>query len=266
MSMDETQFLLTDKLKDDDLAADCDDTDDSGEEDDCEEVDTHIDQKNGATYEISNQTDAHQHQNGADERVNVPCPGSFFDRQCEPPFSPVNQETNADRKKYSTLHDNERVNKKMCLQKQDEKGTENVGVHSTLADDPVSKQDSFNNGHGNMSSIRKPPKMAFCPKEVKRMLESEVLQLKNAQSHTIRKIIVFASLGIRHGCDDMYELDFNHFSILRKGEPYVSPKDPGVSNFTELFPLHMHHIPKTRVLIVSDITAGVTVLILAFYC
>lgn len=45
MSMDETQFLLTDKLKDDDLAADCDDTDDSGEEDDCEEVDTHIDQK-----------------------------------------------------------------------------------------------------------------------------------------------------------------------------------------------------------------------------
>ncbi|XP_021597012.1 uncharacterized protein LOC110603562 isoform X2 [Manihot esculenta] len=227
MSMDETQFLLTDKLKDDDLAADCDDTDDSGEEDDCEEVDTHIDQKNGATYEISNQTDAHQHQNGADERVNVPCPGSFFGRQCEPPFLPVNQETNADRKTYSTLHDNERVNKKICLQKQDEKGTENVGVHSTLADDPVSKQDSFNNGHGNMSSIRKPPKMAFCPKEVKRMLESEVLQLKNAQSHTIRKIIVFASLGIRHGCDDMYELDFNHFSILRKGEPYVSPKDPG---------------------------------------
>lgn len=109
MSMDETQFLLTDKLKDDDLAADCDDTDDSGEEDDCEEVDTHIDQKNGATYEISNQTDAHQHQNGADERVNVPCPGSFFGRQCEPPFLPVNQETNADRKTYSTLHDNERV-------------------------------------------------------------------------------------------------------------------------------------------------------------
>nr|DAD20488.1 TPA_asm: hypothetical protein HUJ06_021951 [Nelumbo nucifera] len=25
----------------------------------------------------------------------------------------------------------------------------------------------------------------------------------------------------------MYELDFNHFSILRKGEPYVSPNNPG---------------------------------------
>lgn len=58
-------------------------------------------------------------------------------------------------------------------------------------------------------------------------MESGVLDLKNAQSHTIRKIIVFASLGIRHGCEDMYDLDFNHFSILRKGELYKSPKDPG---------------------------------------
>ncbi|KAF2304681.1 hypothetical protein GH714_037463 [Hevea brasiliensis] len=227
MSMDETQFLLIDKLKDDDLAADCDDTDDSEEEDDCEEVDTLIDHKNGATCEISNQTDALQHQNGVDERVNLPCPGSFLGGQCETTFPPVNQEKNADRKKYSTLPDSERVNKKRDIQKQDEKGTGKTGVHETLADDPVSKQEACNNGRGNMSSIRKPPKVAFCPKEVKRMLESEVLLLKNAQSHTIRKIIVFASLGIRHGCDDMYELDFNHFSILRKGEPYVSPKDPG---------------------------------------
>ncbi|OMO64263.1 hypothetical protein CCACVL1_21935 [Corchorus capsularis] len=53
------------------------------------------------------------------------------------------------------------------------------------------------------------------------MLETDALLLKNAQSHTLRKIIVFASLGIRHGCEDMYELDFNHFSILRKGDRYV---------------------------------------------
>ncbi|XVF40747.1 hypothetical protein PTKIN_Ptkin01aG0140100 [Pterospermum kingtungense] len=69
---------------------------------------------------------------------------------------------------------------------------------------------------------KKPPKVPFCPKEIKKMLESDALLSKNAQSHTIRKIIVFASLGIRHGCEDMYELDFNHFSILRK-----SPKNPG---------------------------------------
>lgn len=70
-------------------------------------------------------------------------------------------------------------------------------------------------------------KVAFCPKEVKNILESEVLLQKNAQSHTIRKIIVFASLGIRHGCEDMCELDFNHFSILKKGERYISPRNPG---------------------------------------
>jgi len=83
-------------------------------------------------------------------------------------------------------------------------------------------------GSERISHNRKPLKLAFCPKEVKRIIESEALLQKNAQSHTIRKIIVFASLGIRHGCDDMYELDFNHFSILNKGEPYVSPESPGV--------------------------------------
>ncbi|KAJ4828740.1 hypothetical protein Tsubulata_025155 [Turnera subulata] len=82
-------------------------------------------------------------------------------------------------------------------------------------------------GNGSISMLRKSPKLAFCPKEVKRILASEGLSLRNAQSHTIRKIIVFASLGIRHGCDDIHELDFNHFRILRKGEPYVSPKEPG---------------------------------------
>lgn len=75
---------------------------------------------------------------------------------------------------------------------------------------------------------KKPYKVAFCPKEVEKILESEVLLQKNAQSHTMRKIIAFSSLGIRHGCEDLYELDFNHFKILRKGEPYISPDNPGV--------------------------------------
>lgn len=83
-------------------------------------------------------------------------------------------------------------------------------------------------GSVRVSENRKSQKAAFCPKEVKRIIESEALKQKNAQSHTIRKIIVFASLGIRHGCEDMYELKFNHFRILKKGEPYVSPKNPGV--------------------------------------
>ncbi|KAK3039702.1 hypothetical protein RJ639_027043 [Escallonia herrerae] len=78
-----------------------------------------------------------------------------------------------------------------------------------------------------LSMQKKPPKVAFCPKEVKKIINLEELLPENAQSHTIRKIIVFASLGIRHGCEDMYELDFNHFSIVKKGEPYVSSSDPG---------------------------------------
>ncbi|ERN17344.1 hypothetical protein AMTR_s00037p00132790 [Amborella trichopoda] len=83
-------------------------------------------------------------------------------------------------------------------------------------------------GSGNVFSYRNPTKVPFCSREVKRIMESELLSLKNAQTHTMRKIIVFASLGIRHGCEDMYELDFNQFSILRKGEPSVSLENPGV--------------------------------------
>lgn len=78
------------------------------------------------------------------------------------------------------------------------------------------------------SSHKKSLKMAFCPKEVKKMLGSKELSLKNAQSHTMRKILVFAPLGIRHGSEDMHELDFNNFSILHKGEPYIDSKNPGV--------------------------------------
>ncbi|KAJ7967689.1 Homer protein isoform 2 [Quillaja saponaria] len=92
---------------------------------------------------------------------------------------------------------------------------------------PTIGKEVFTAGSGSTSLHKKPLKVAFCPKEVKRIIESEALLQKNAQSHTIRKIIVFASLGIRHGCEDMYELDFNHFSILKKGEPYMSPNNPG---------------------------------------
>ncbi|KAF4372535.1 hypothetical protein F8388_027208 [Cannabis sativa] len=91
----------------------------------------------------------------------------------------------------------------------------------------VQNDQILENRSGSISHSKKPPKVAFCPREVKRIIVSEALEQKNAQSHTIRKIIVFASLGIRHGCEDMYELDFNHFSILKKGEPYESPSNPG---------------------------------------
>ncbi|XVF27869.1 hypothetical protein REPUB_Repub14bG0146400 [Reevesia pubescens] len=107
------------------------------------------------------------------------------------------------------------------------KETEKNGGHKSPADMPPSGQEPCHMVYGKTSGNKKPPKVPFCPKEIKKILESDVLLLQNAQSHTIRKIIVFASLGIRHGCEDMYELDFNHFSILSKGDPYVSPRNPG---------------------------------------
>nr|XP_009769825.1 PREDICTED: uncharacterized protein LOC104220621 [Nicotiana sylvestris] len=94
---------------------------------------------------------------------------------------------------------------------------ENLGEAS---DPPFRRQESS-------FSHKKSVKVAFCPKEIKKILESKELSLENAQSHTIRKILVFSSLGIRHGCEDMYELDFNHFSILHKGEQYTDSKNPG---------------------------------------
>lgn len=111
------------------------------------------------------------------------------------------------------------------LEKHDKKETEGIGAFKAPRDILISGWESAVSGIAVLN--KKPSKVPFCPKEVKRILESDHLSLKNAQSHSIRKIIVFASLGIRHGCEDMYELDFNHFTILRKGEPYVSPKDPG---------------------------------------
>jgi len=66
-------------------------------------------------------------------------------------------------------------------------------------------------GAGILSSYKKTPKIALCPMELKRILESGVLALKNAQSHTMRKIVVFSCLCIRHGCEDFYELFFRAF-------------------------------------------------------
>ncbi|KAK9936039.1 hypothetical protein M0R45_012904 [Rubus argutus] len=112
--------------------------------------------------------------------------------------------------------------------------SESLALKDLIADDRLvnwmsmeETQEFLHAGSGTLSQHKKPPKLAFCPKEVKRIIDSEALLQKNAHSHTIRKIIVFASLGIRHGCEDIYELDFNHFSILRKGESYMSPTDPG---------------------------------------
>jgi hypothetical protein len=118
-------------------------------------------------------------------------------------------------------------NKRMKKKKKNKGGKENKSCKDLIGKKFSGYEIGPVRGPNNVLSYKKVPKKAFCPKEVRRIMESGVLDLKNAQSHTIRKIIVFASLGIRHGCEDMYDLDFNYFSILRKGEPYISPKDPG---------------------------------------
>ena len=62
-------------------------------------------------------------------------------------------------------------------------------------------------------SNRNPSKVVFCPKEVKSILEFEVLLQKYVHSHTIRKIIVFASLNITHGSEDKNELFLNQTCV-----------------------------------------------------
>lgn len=135
----------------------------------------------------------------------------------------IDDESNVTRMESCSGHENEKTSSMLhapLSEKVEEKGKEikETTEANTASLVRVSSQN------------RKPRKVAFCPKEVKRIIECEGLVEKNAQSHTIRKIIVFASLGIRHGCEDMYELDLNHFTIWNKGEPYVSPRNPGVSN------------------------------------
>ena len=223
MSMDETQFLNFEKSKDGDSAADCDDTDDSDEEDDdCYEED---DIETGHKFaEYDNISKVASNEGEVDEGIHISCRGSSYCGLGESTFGAANQEKNGYRKK-NYLPDTKHISNRREQRRSDSKETKKNGGYNTS-----SKALTFEHKlSGSIPFHKKPPKLAFCPKEIKRIIESEALKLKNAQSHTIRKIIVFASLGIRHGCEDMYELDFNHFIILRKGEPYVSSKNPGVS-------------------------------------
>ncbi|KAA8515505.1 hypothetical protein F0562_018883 [Nyssa sinensis] len=227
MSMDDTQFLYFEKLKDGDSAADCNDTDDSDDEDDeyFEENDIRIDHTDGGNGEIKAANELKEHlEEDVDQGMHIPCLKSSSGCQGEPTPAQVSQEMNEDQNVDSLPPDIRFINNKRELKKHGKKETKMVGDQASLKNLTSVHEVK---GSGGILLQKKPPKLAFCPKEVKRIIESESLSLKNAQSHTIRKIIVFASLGIRHGCEDMYELDFNHFSILRKGEAYVSSKDPG---------------------------------------
>ncbi|XP_077243638.1 uncharacterized protein LOC143884123 [Tasmannia lanceolata] len=212
MSMDDSQILNFDKFKDGDSTVDCGDTDDTDEDD------TDIDDKDRVGDKYSQVVDAskihlmsHEGVDGGPQCLEI-SPGGQIG------LTNVKQEIHGDTYIETNVRELKRSkrkeSKRLVLQKA------SLEVH-------CSGQEIGHNGSGNLVVYRKPTKVAFCPQEVRRMMESEVLLLKNAQSHTIRKIIVFASLGIRHGCEDMYELDFSHFKILWKGEPYVSPKDPG---------------------------------------
>lgn len=232
MSMDDTQFLHFEKFKDSDLAADFDDTDDSDDEDDDDEDDINGDHKVRVATESSrtvNELNEYLPE-GVDGGSHMQCLESCSVGQSEPTFSFVNREMSENRKEIVLVPDTKPVYDEKELKKLDRKETKKVGEVKAPPRILTFDKEVCHPGPGSLSLHKKPPKTAFCPKEVKRIIESEILFQKNAQSHTIRKIIVFASLGIRHGCEDMYELNFNHFSILRKGEPFISLKEPGVSN------------------------------------
>lgn len=210
MSKDETQFVHFDKLKDGESAAEYDDTDETeDEDDDCyEEDETNTDLKNKeidegirSANELKGMLPGLENSVSAQSEPTVPKLTPKEDRKED--FKPPNTQA-------------------VVTKNEERKASEEI---------LISRKEVFHTASESILVNKKPTKVPFCPKEVKRMLESEALLVKSAQSHTIRKIIVFTSLGIRHGCEDMYELDFNHFSILRKGEPYVSPENPGVSTF-----------------------------------
>ncbi|KAG7962887.1 hypothetical protein I3843_09G089600 [Carya illinoinensis] len=227
MRKDENHFFHYEKFKDGDSTADCDDTDDSDDENDDyhEEDDINSGHKVGNIDETSITAIEREEcpREGGDEGLLIPCLESSSGVQLEPTFSIVSQETNENQNENGMAPDTQPGYDKRELKRLDRKETKNTEGQKELSEFLC-----FDKGVCHSLSLqKKPPKVAFCPKEVKKIIESNILLQKNAQSHTIRKIIVFASLGIRHGCEDMYELDFNHFSILRKGEPYVSPTNPG---------------------------------------
>ncbi|XP_010317662.2 uncharacterized protein [Solanum lycopersicum] len=195
MSTDDTQFLNFERSKDSDSAED-NNPDDSEDEDDQESEDSGtytdiVDRGNVKSLQIDKESDELKEDTGeaSDPPVLESCDHHADMDVCK------NAETNM-LEAYEELS-------KAC---------------------PI---DHEIRRPGSASSHKKSLKMAFCPKEVKKMLGSKELSLENAQSHTMRKILVFTPLGTRHGSEDMYELDFNHFSILHKGEPYIDSKNPG---------------------------------------
>lgn len=216
MSMDDTHFFL-EKLNEGDSAANCADTDDTDDEGD----------ENEENAQVANDLD--ELLEDADKGMIVSFMQSSSGGQGEATFLYMSQESGEDQTKIGLLPDINPLDMDKELKYVDRKQMESIGGCKVPLNNFISGQDF--RGYGSILTQKKPQKMAFCPKEVRRIIELEELLLKNAQSHTIRKIIVFASLGIRHGCEDMYELDYNHFSILRKGEPYVSLNNPGVKLF-----------------------------------
>ena len=213
MSMDETQFVHCEKLKECDIRVDSVDTDETDDEENYyhEGREIPFDIKD---WEI----------NGNSKGANDPKQHIYLDsnsRYLENHSGAENNQTKA--KEYGKIQE-----AKSEVEDKSEK-TKNFELYDRPPNILVSGNEVCKVGFRNVSLQKKPPKLAFCPKEVKRIIESEVLLQKNAQSHTMRKIIVFSCLGIRHGCEEIYDLDFDQFSILRKGEPFISPQNPGVS-------------------------------------
>lgn len=216
MSMDETNFSNFDKFKDSDIPAcpeDIDGTDDEGDSDTVYNKDRESEE---------NLTSA------CEEQLHVSCLQSCSTGRSELKLTNTGQLIKESREKDYTLQDIHVTFERSNLKEKEKDGGYNKSAENMKPS--VEEPNCHTTSRKSTSWNKKPPKVPFCPKEIKKMLESDALLSKNAESHTIRKIIVFASLGIRHGCEDMYELDFNHFSILRKGDPYVSSKNPGVSN------------------------------------
>ncbi|KAL2339185.1 hypothetical protein Fmac_013631 [Flemingia macrophylla] len=204
MSMDDGQNIYAEKFKHYDSVADCNETD---SDDGCDDnFDDDMDNSNNRHEEIDDTNETVTAQKGCHaDHANTTCMGNLSGDQENKRASCILLAPPSEKSETKTHQGNETM--------------ETAAFTAPL--------DVLSSGLARTSQNRKPLKVAFCPEEVKRIIESKALLQKNAQSHTIRKIIVFASLGIRHGCEDMYELDFNHFSIVHKGEPYVSTRNPG---------------------------------------
>lgn len=211
MSMDETQFVQCEKLKVCEITVGCADSEETDDEDDY-------------YHESEIPSDIKDLEMNANSRcVNGVKQDVYID-------SNTGYLENRSGGGNKLIFGEGQESKSEVEERNDKNETKNIELNDGKPNIFASGDEVFNVGFRNVSLQKKSPKLAFCPKEVKGIIESEVLLQKNAQSHTMRKIIVFSCLGIRHGCEEMYELDFNHFSILRKGEPLISPENPGVSS------------------------------------